>query len=335
MKLGTLYIQNPYILAPMYNVTTAPYRRFCRSFQKIGLVSVPMLYTKKIVKNPKSLEYDLYKIEDEKPISIQLVGSNSDALRCSINYLESYNYDAIDINAGCPSKRAIKAKEGGYLMKDLKTLEIILKKTIKYSQKPVSFKIRTGFDKPLDAKKLAKIFNDSGIDFLTIHARTVKNHFYNDELDLDTVKKLKEELTIPLVGNGDIANPYFARHFIDYTNVDAIMIGRETMGNPTIFKQIHDFLTKGDYIQFKNSLDLMQKNIAFYQKIVKEFISKNLLSINYEEYLFTELKRNSIWLTKGIKNSANIRYILSNAKNLEELKKIFEKLFKNNAKIFS
>ena len=83
MKLGTLYIQNPYILAPMYNVTTAPYRRFCRSFQKIGLVSVPMLYTKKIVKNPKSLEYELYKIEDEKPISIQLIGSNSEALKCS------------------------------------------------------------------------------------------------------------------------------------------------------------------------------------------------------------------------------------------------------------
>ena len=115
MKLGTLQLENRYILAPMLNVSTSPYRRFCRKFQKIGLVSVPMQYTKKIEKDPKSVERELIKIEEERPISIQLIGSVLKALKASIIHLESYNFDIIDINAGCPSQRAIKAKEGGYL----------------------------------------------------------------------------------------------------------------------------------------------------------------------------------------------------------------------------
>ena len=116
MKLGTLNLQNRYILAPMLNVTTAPYRRFCRKFQSIGLVSVPMLYTKRIEKDPKSVEKDLYKIEQERPISVQLIGSDPNALKNTIDHLNSYKFDILDLNAGCPSKRAIKAQEGGYLI---------------------------------------------------------------------------------------------------------------------------------------------------------------------------------------------------------------------------
>jgi tRNA-dihydrouridine synthase B len=335
MKLGTLRLENPYILAPMHNVTTAPYRRFCRKFQKIGLVNVPMLYTKRIVKNPKGLEFELSKIEEEKPISIQLIGNDPIALKYSIDYLESYNYDVIDINAGCPSKRAISAKEGGYLLKDLKTLELLIKNSIKYSSKPVSVKIRTGFDNPLNVNEIAKIFNNSGIDFLVIHARTVKNYFYEDKLDLETVKKLKEELTIPVVGNGDISTPYFAKYFVEYTNVDALMIGRETMGNPLIFNQIDDYLREGIYIPFKNCIELMQKNIEFYQKVIKEYISKIYIPISSEEFLFTELKRNSIWLSKGIRNCTNMRYDLSQTKNLKELYLTLETIFNKNGDFLS
>ncbi|MBA7711171.1 tRNA-dihydrouridine(20/20a) synthase [subsurface metagenome] len=133
MKLGTLNLKNRYILAPMLNVTTAPYRRFCRKFQEIGLVSVPMLYTKKIGKDPKSIERNLYKIEQEKPISIQIIGSNTESLKKTIDFLESYKYDVLDLNAGCPSKRAIKAKEGGFLMKNLDSLKSLIKIAVKYS----------------------------------------------------------------------------------------------------------------------------------------------------------------------------------------------------------
>jgi len=334
MKLGTLDLANRYILAPMQNVTTAPYRRFCRKFQEIGLVSVPMLYTKRIAKNPKFLEHKLYKIEEERPISIQLIGSDTESFRKSIDYLESYNFDILDINAGCPSRRAIRAKEGGYLMKDLRRLDELLRIVVKKSSKPVSLKIRTGFEKPMNIEEVSALINDSGISLLTIHARTVKSNFINGTIDLNIVKRLKERLRIPLVGNGDIATPVSAKQFIDYTKVDAFMIGRETMGNPEIFRQIHEHLTKGKIIAFKNNLELTKNYINIYEEIIDTFLSEISNPFVNDEFKFKELKRNSIWLMKGFRNSIKIRTQLSKIKSLLQLKaslkEIFDKRIENN-----
>ena len=327
MKLGTLDLANRYILAPMQNVTTAPYRRFCRKFQEIGLVSVPMLYTKRIAKDPKFLEHKLYKIEEERPISIQLIGSDIDAFRKSIDYLESYNFDVLDINAGCPSRRAIKAKEGGYLMKDLRRLNELLQIVVKKSSKPVSLKIRTGFEKPMNIEDVSSLINQSGISLLTIHARTVKSNFLNDALDLNTVKRLKERIRIPLVGNGDITTPVSAKQFIDYTKVDAFMIGRETMGNPEIFRQIHEYLTKGKIITFKNNLELVSEHINIYEEIIDTLLNEISLPFGNDEFKFNELKRNSIWLMKNIRNSTQIRTRLSKTKNLLQLKDSLKEIF--------
>ncbi len=326
MKLGSLHLENRYILAPMQNVTTSPYRRFCRKFQKIGLVSVPMLYTKRIEKNPETIVDDLCKIEEERPISVQLISSDPRSLKKSIDYLESYKFDVLDINAGCPSKRAIKAKEGGYLLKDLERLENLVKIAVKNSSKPVSLKIRIGFENSNNIKELAEIANNSGIDFLTVHARTVKSFFERNPLKLDIVKKLKENLTIPLVGNGDIASPIEAKHFIDYTNVDALMIGRESMGNPQIFDQIHEYFTKGKEILFRNDKEKMLQNIEIYKKCLDEFLNGIILPRDINEYKFMELKRNSIWLAKSIKNSAIIRRQISNTKNLEQLELVLNNM---------
>lgn len=326
MKLGTLNLANRYILAPMRNVTTAPYRRFCRKLQKIGLVSFPMLYIKSIVNNPKFLEHELYKIEEEKPISIQLIGSDFNALRKALDYLESYKFDVLDINAGCPSRRAINAKEGGYLMKDSERIRELLRTAVKFSSKSISLKIRTGFEKPMDIKQFSKIVNDSGIDFLIIHARTVKNNFMEGTVDLKTVKELKEKLTIPLVGNGDIIDPKSAKDFIDYTKVDALMIGRESMGNPMIFQQIHEYFTNGEITPFKNSTNLMKRYFNLYETIIDDFLDGISYSYGNEKFKFIELKRNSIWLTKGIGKSRYIRIQLSKTKNLVQLKKKVEEL---------
>lgn len=326
MKLGTLHLENRYILAPMQNVTTSPYRRFCRKFQKIGLVCVPMLYTKRIEKNPETIVHDLCKIEEERPISVQLISSDPISLKKSIDYLESYKFDVLDINAGCPSKRAIKAKEGGYLLKDLERLENLVKIAVKNSSKPISLKIRIGFENSNNIKELAEIANNSGIAFLTVHARTVKSFFERNPLNLDIVKKLKENLTIPLVGNGDIASPIEAKHFIDYTNVDALMIGRESMGNPQIFDQIHEYFTKGKEILFRNDKEKMLQNIEIYKKCLDEFLNGIILPRNINEYKFMELKRNSIWLAKSIKNSVIIRKQINNTKNLEQLELVLNNI---------
>ena len=191
MKLGPISLKNNLVLAPLQNVTTAPYRRFCRLFFDIGLVCVPMLYTKRLMNSPKSLERELVKIEQERPISIQLIGSDIEALRKAIEYLESYEIDVIDINAGCPSKRAVQAREGGFLLKDLPKLENLLQIALKYSSRPVSLKTRLGFDNSGKIDDLAKIVNNSNINFLTIHARTVEDRFGNDTLNLDALKRLR------------------------------------------------------------------------------------------------------------------------------------------------
>ena len=330
MKLGTLVLENNFLLAPLQEVTTAPYRRFCRIFGKIGLVSVPMLYTKRIQTNPRTVLSDLYKIEKERPISVQLIGSDLIALRESIDFLESYQFDVLDINAGCPSKRAVKAKEGGYLLNDLKKLSSLIKVATKYSSHLVSLKVRTGFNNSDNIDKLAKIVNKSSIDFITIHGRTVKDGFDDDALNLKAVKRLKDLLKIPVVGNGSINSPQSAKKFLDFTKVDAIMIGRETMGNPEIFHQISRYLKEGVELVFNNNLIKMKKNIDLYEHCINNYLDENTeFSYPIKRYKFMELKRNSIWLTKNIPTSTDIRIKISKAKTLDELRDIFEQIFDN------
>ena len=242
MNIGTLALKNNLVLAPLLNVTTAPYRIFNRNFYDIGLVCVPMFYVKRIANSPESIQNELEKIEKESPVSVQLIGNDLEAFKTSISHMESYKFDVLDINAGCPSKRAINSKRGGYLLKDLEKLKKILNIATKCSSKVISLKTRVGFSNSKNIKEIGKMVNDCEIDFLSIHARTVKNRFDDTKLELDAVKQLKEVVKIPLIGNGDIHDPISAKQFLDYTKVDALMVGRGSIGNPMIFSQIHDYL---------------------------------------------------------------------------------------------
>ena len=327
MKLGTLLLANNLILAPMLQVSTGTFRRFCRMFGKIGLVCVPMLYTKRIEKSPSTVLMDLHKIEDERPISVQLIGSDLNALRSSIDFLESYKFDVLDINAGCPSKRAIKAQEGGYLLKDLTKLKDLIEVAVKYSSRPVSLKIRTGYDSSNDIDKLVNIINNSGIEFLTVHGRTVKDRFYDSTLNLDAIKKIKSLLKIPVVGNGNIFTPKIAREFLDFTNIDALMIGRGSMGNPEIFKQIDRLLKEGVVPITENNTKKLKEHIRLYERCVNEYSDDNFeIPYSLEKYKFMELRRNLIWLSKNIQGSTNLRIKISKTKTLEELDQIINNL---------
>ncbi|MFX0180968.1 MAG: tRNA dihydrouridine synthase [Candidatus Hodarchaeota archaeon] len=331
MKLGTLSIDNYLLLAPMQEVTTAPYRRFCRKFQKIGLVYVPMIYIKKIEKNPNSFITDLYKIEEERPISIQLIGSDPEALKKTIIILESYKFDMLDINAGCPSKRAIRAKEGAFLLEDLNKLAHLINIALKFSSRPVSLKVRIGVEEITDLNKLIRLVNNSALEFLIVHGRTVKDKFNKSQLDLETVKSIKERLHVPVIGNGDIDNPSKAKIFLDYTDVDALMIGRGSIGNPEIFNQINYFLKKDRYLPFKNDIHKMQKSIQLYEDCIDEFTNNGFtISHSIDDYKFKELKRNSIWLTKNIDDSTLLRKKISYTKNLRELKETLQQIYDNN-----
>ena len=323
MKLGTLFLENNLILAPMLQVSTAPFRRFCRKFGKIGLVCAPMLYTKRIETQSRSVLRYLHKIEEERPVSVQLIGSNLDALKSSIDFLESYQFDVLDINAGCPSKRAIKAKEGGYLLKDLSRLEALLKASVKYSSRPVSLKIRTGFNNANKIDAISDIINRSGIEFLTVHGRTVRSRYNDLALDLNTLKKIKTLVKIPVVGNGNIDGGLSAEKFLTSTNVDALMIGRASMGNPEIFQQINQHLSDVKESNEENSFKKMRKYIKLYEKCVDEFLDDITdLPYSFEKFKFKELRRNAIWFTKNIQDSSNLRIQISKTKSLEELRNL-------------
>jgi tRNA-dihydrouridine synthase B len=327
MKLGTLLLANNLILAPMLQVSTSPFRRFCRIFGDIGLVSVPMLYTKRVEKSPNTVLRDLHKIEEEKPISLQLIGSDLNALRSSIDFLESYKFDVLDINAGCPSKRAIKAQEGGYLLKDLGKLKNLIKVAVKYSSRPVSLKVRLGFDNLNDIDKLVSIVNDSGIEFLTVHGRTVRDRFKDAKLNLDAIKKMKSLLKIPVIGNGNIFNQKIAREFLEHTKVDALMIGRGSMGNPEIFNQIDQYLKKGVEHIIENNAKKMKEHIKLYERCINDYLDETFeIPYSVEKYKFMELRRNLIWLSKNIQGSIDLRIKISKTKTLEELDQIINSL---------
>ena len=314
-------------LAPLQNITTAPYRKFLRTFYDIHLVSVPMLYMKQIEANPKTVLEDLHDIESERPISIQLIGNDVDALRTSIDYLESYKYDVLDINAGCPSRRALKSHCGGYLIRDLELLKKLLEAAIKKASRPISLKTRIGFKNSENIREFASLVNDIGISFIIIHARTVLDKYDVRFLNLNAIKEFKNNLSIPLIGNGDIIDPISAKHFLEQTNVDGLMIGRATMGNPEIFSQIHDFLVNDKYKPFFNDKIKMKRYLEKYEVILDNYLNDINLTYHNNDFKLTELKRNAIWLTRDIENATHIRSKLSRTKNLDELKLILKEYF--------
>ncbi len=328
MKLGRIALNSRLILAPMLNVSSAPYRRFCRKVSdKVGLVIVPMLYTKRLEKNPSSVELELYQINEERPIGVQLIGSNIDALKKSIEFLESYEFDLLDINAGCPSKRALHANEGGYLMNDLETLGRLIQSALKFSSRPVSLKIRTGFEKPVDVNEFTSMIDNLGLEFITIHGRTVKDRFYKTKIDLDTIKKIKKNLSIPVIGNGEIIDTVSAKNFLESTSVDGLMIGRGSIGNPEIFTQIDKFLKNGTEISIENNIIKWENYVKLYEECIDDYLDiENPIEYQKEKFKFTEMYRNSIWLTKYIKDSTGIRRNLSRAKNMEQLRCFFKEV---------
>lgn len=311
-------------LAPLQNVTTGPFRNFCREFYDIGLVCTPMVYMRRLSRRPKSLRDELHGIEKESPVSVQLIGNDPEDLIKSIEFLESYKYDVLDINAGCPSKRAINSREGGYLVKDLEKLDRLLTVAVKHSSRPVSLKTRIGYDDTDVIKDLGKIGNNSGISFMTIHARTVLNRFKDKKLDLEKVRRLKSILNIPLVGNGDIVDPISAKNYIKQTGVDALMIGRGAMGCPEIFGNIHEYLVNGKLKSFSNDRHSFKNHFKLYEEKINEFFDGITFRYPSDHYKLTELKRNAIWLTKYIENSSLVRAELGKVKTIEQLKKIVD-----------
>ncbi|MCK5107434.1 MAG: tRNA dihydrouridine synthase DusB [Nanoarchaeota archaeon] len=294
-------------LAPMMNITDPAFRLLCRE-NGAGLVYTELTSVNSIVAKEKEIKNFVEFSEKERPIAIQLFGSDKELLIRAAKIVEPY-FDIIDYNMGCPSAKITKQMAGAALLQKPKIVRDLLSSLVDAVDKPVTLKIRAGVDKPDKFLKIAEIAEETGIQMITLHARTLEQG-YSGEADWSLIKKLKENVSIPVVGNGDIQTPEDAKKMLEETGCDYVMIGRAARGDHFIFKQANDFLKTGKYDDY-DRIEGFRK----YLKYAKKF------NIN-----FSAVRAQAMYFTKGMKGGAEIRCRLSRIKDLEELKNSLEKI---------
>ncbi len=321
-KIGNLEIKNQVVLAPMAGISNSSFRRIIKSFG-CGLIYAEMVSDKAITyKDRKTLEL-LYMTDSERPIAQQIFGYDVNSFVEAAKFInEEMKPDIIDINMGCPvPKVALRSQAGSALLKNPEKVKEIVKAVCDAVDVPVTVKIRSGWDtNSINAPLIAKICEEAGAKAITIHGRT-RSQGYSGHVDLDIIKKVKESVNIPVIGNGDIKTCYDAKKMLDYTKCDAIMIGRGVLGNPWLIKECVDYLDK----------NIEPKEITIDEKI--EMMKKHLdLLINQkgEKVACLEMRSHFAWYLKGFPNTKKLRVALQQVKTKAEVLDLLEKYKEGN-----
>ena len=245
MNIGSYKLSSKVLLAPMAGTSDKPFRMICRE-QGAGLTTSEMVVIQSHLMNSNKSKYRLDFTSEKSPISIQIAGSEADELANSAKKALEFGADIVDINMGCPAKKVCNKAAGSALMQNEKLVEDILKAVVSAVEIPVTLKMRTGWDDDnKNAPIIAKIAEDNGIKMITVHGRTRTQKFKGDA-EFDTIKKIVNQVSIPVVANGDIDSPKKARDILSFTGANAVMLGRATQGNPWLISQVNEFLTKGE-----------------------------------------------------------------------------------------
>ena len=317
LKIGNVELQNNLILAPMAGVTDLPFRTIVEKFNP-GLVCTEMVSSKALFYGDEKTK-QLLKCDGEKrPISMQIFGSDPETMGVAAKYVSKLA-DIVDINMGCPAPKVVKNGDGSRLLLDLNKVEEIIKAVVENSEVPVTLKYRKGWDNNnIVACDVAKIAEQNGISAIVIHGRT-RDEFYSGEADLDIIKKVKESVNIPVVGNGDIIDEESAKHMFEYTGVDGIMIGRGTMGNPWIFEQIQHYLKTGEKLPSPTNKEKYE--------ILREHIELDIICKG-ETVALNEMRKHIAWYTKNMPNSSTFRNYINKIDTKDELISVIKEYFK-------
>ena len=314
LKIGNVELKNPYILAPMAGVTDLPFRLLCKE-QGAGLLCMEMISAKAIQYNNRNTKALLEIHPEEEPVSLQLFGSDPEVISEIAKRIEELPFAILDINMGCPVPKIVRNGEGSALMNQPKLVHEIVSKTVKAIQKPVTVKIRKGFnDESINAVEIAKIIEDAGAAAVAVHGRT-REQYYSGKADWDIIRQVKEAVTIPVIGNGDVVSGESALAMMRQTGCDGVMIGRGAQGNPWIFSELVEYEKTGVMPERPSNEELKDMMLRHAR-----------LQIQYKgEYLgIREMRKHVSWYTTGLKNSAKLRGKINAVESYEELSKLLD-----------
>ena len=318
MEIGNLKLENPYILAPMAGVTDLPFRLLCKE-QGAGLLCMEMISAKALQYKNKNTKVLLAIHPQEYPVSLQLFGSDPKIISEQAKRIEDLPFQILDINMGCPVPKVVKNGEGSALMKNPKLVFEIVSQLVKAIEKPVTVKIRKGFDDDhINAVEIAKIAEEAGASAVAVHGRT-REQYYSGEADWDIIRQVKEAVSIPVIGNGDVTDGKDAQRMFEETECDGVMIGRGAQGNPWIFQDLIHFEETGQEPK-KRSAGEVREMMLRHAKLQMEYKG--------DYTAIREMRKHVAWYVKGMKGAAKFRAQINQVESYEELEELLKMLIK-------
>ena len=320
MKIGNVQLDNEVFLSPMAGVTDLPFRTICKE-KGCGMLYTEMINAKALCYDDENTKKMLRMDKDEHPVAVQIFGSDPEFMGKAAIIMNQYPNEILDINMGCPAPKVIKNGDGSALMRNPKLAAEVLTAVVKNSEKPVTLKIRKGWDDDsVNAVEIAKIAEECGISALAIHGRT-REQFYSGKADWDIIAEIKQAINIPVIGNGDVFDVEDAVNMLEKTKCDAIMIGRGAQGNPWIFNRINHYMKTGEILP-EPTLE---------EKITTAIRHMNLAVAEHGDYVAVrEMRKHIGWYLKGLKNSAKYRDQINKITDYKEVIAMLEEYMQHS-----